>query len=131
MSLRQTKQNSLLQRVHAIFLHFSVLWVMSKPHVIQARTAGHSIFPASFKIIVAQSLSRSRSLLRQSSLSHRSDRGRWPFHSLKHCQQNSKVHLFFTVQMVHCMLRLDESDLSMIQSQPGHWKRQKEHMNNN
>ncbi len=126
VSFRQTKQNSFLHRVHVIFLHFSVLWLINKPHVIQARTAGHTIFPAFFKIIVAQSLSRSRSLLLQPSLSHRSDRGRWPFHSLKHCQQNSKVRLFFTVQMVHFTQRLDESDLSMIQSQPGHWNRQKE-----
>lgn len=87
---KHTKQNSILHLGQMTFLHFFLLCSTSDPQVGQARMEGQPL--TSFtdsKMISSQFFRAFSASLLQPSLSHRSDRGRVPFHSLKHCQQNS------------------------------------------
>lgn len=123
---KQAKQNCVLHSRHDIILHPS-LCSISTPQNGQARMAGHwtwtleSLYTTDDKVIIGQSLSRSWSALLHPTFPHWSARGRGPFHSLSHCQQNSKILLVLSVQTEHSTQRLKTSDLSMKVPQSGHW----------
>uniref|UniRef100_A0A0E9XWF9 Uncharacterized protein n=1 Tax=Anguilla anguilla TaxID=7936 RepID=A0A0E9XWF9_ANGAN len=103
-----------------MFLHFFPLCSNSLPQVGQARTEGQSFtsFMISNEIYLHVS-KRSTPRSAQPSLSHRSARGILPFHSFKHCQQNTYVLPILLVQTLHSTLKLRVSSLSTNILQPG------------
>lgn len=121
VSLRHTKQNSLLHLGQRIFLQPVLSCSTRWPQVGQARMEGQSVTPATWgRDVVSQFFSSSRSWLIQPSLSQRSERGAGPFHCFRHCQQNSYLWPLSAVHTVQRTLRLVRSSLSTKVSQTGH-----------